>query len=45
MEMQLKAEHLYSPDLIVTVFPAALVSLSEKCVCIAQLGCPPAADM
>lgn len=38
MEIQLKAEHLYSPDLNVTVFPAALISLTEKYVRTAQRG-------
>lgn len=45
MEIQLKAEHLYSPDLNVTVFPAALVSLTEKCVFTAQHGRPPAVKL
>lgn len=38
IEIQLKAEHLYSPDLNVTVFPAALIYLTEKYVCTAQHG-------
>lgn len=40
MEVQLKAEHLHSPGLNVTVFPAASVSSTEECVCIAQHGSP-----
>lgn len=39
------AKHLYSPDLNVTVFPAALVSPSEKCVCTAQHGSAPAVKL
>lgn len=45
MKIQLIAEHLHSPDLNLTAFPASLLSLTEKCICTAQHGGPPAAKL